>query len=80
MEILVGFQAIEKKKEGKGRALPETLVEEIAALLQRRPCPIEEIDKALHVQDLDLTRECVQTLVSAGRIEKIVHNDKEFYQ
>jgi wyosine [tRNA(Phe)-imidazoG37] synthetase (radical SAM superfamily) len=80
VEILVDFQAIEKKREGKGSGLQETLVEEIADLLQRRPCPIEEIDKALHVQDLDLTRECVQTLVSAGRIEKIVHNDKEFYQ
>jgi wyosine [tRNA(Phe)-imidazoG37] synthetase (radical SAM superfamily) len=80
VEILVDFQAIEKKGNRKGRGLHETLVEEIAALLQRRPCPIEEIDKALHVQDLDLTRECVQTLVSAGRIEKIVHNDKEFYQ
>lgn len=80
VEILVDFQAIEKKKDGKGVGLQETLVEEIAALLQRRPCPIEEIDKALHVQNLELTRECVQTLVSAGRIEKIVHNDKEFYQ
>lgn len=80
VEILVDFQAIEKKRDGKGMRVQETLVEEIAALLQRRPCPIEEIDKALHVQDLDLTRECVQTLVGAGRIEKIVHNKKEFYQ
>ncbi len=80
VEILVDFQAIENKKNGQGRSLQETLVEEIADLLQRRPCPIEEIDKALHVQDIDLTRESVRTLVSSGRIEKIVHNNKVFYQ
>ena len=80
VEILVDFQAIEKKGKGKAEGLQETLVEEIASLLQRRPCPLEEIDRALHVQDLELVRECVQTLVSTGRIEKIVHNNKEFYQ
>ena len=80
VEILVDFQAIEKKEMGKGSSCRQTLVEEIAALLQRRPCPIEEIDKALHVQDLEMTRACVQMLVCAGRIEKKIHNDKEFYQ
>ncbi|MBA3006601.1 MAG: radical SAM protein [Proteobacteria bacterium] len=80
VEILVDFQAIEKKEIGQGKQLQATLVEDIAALLQRRPCPIEEIDKALHVQDLEMTRACVQMLVVAGRIEKKVYNDKEFYQ
>ena len=80
VDVLVDFQAIEKKGVGQGEQLQATLVEDIAALLQRRPCPLEEIDKALHVQDLELTRACVQMLVSAGRIEKIVHNNKEFYQ
>jgi wyosine [tRNA(Phe)-imidazoG37] synthetase (radical SAM superfamily) len=80
VEILVDFQAIEKKREGRGQQLREKLVEEIAAMLQRRPCPLAEIDRALHVQDLELTEECVRVLVDAGRIEKIVHADKEFYQ
>ncbi|MBU0665133.1 MAG: radical SAM protein [Proteobacteria bacterium] len=80
VEILVDFQAIEKKEMGQGAQLQSTLVEDIAALLQRRPCPIEEIDKALHVQDLAMTRACVQMLVVAGRIEKKIYNDKEFYQ
>jgi wyosine [tRNA(Phe)-imidazoG37] synthetase (radical SAM superfamily) len=80
IDNLVDFQAIEKKKDSNGKPLPEKLVEEIAAMLQRRPCPLKEIDKALHVQNLELTRECVQMLVVAGRVEKIVHDEKEFYQ
>lgn len=80
VEILVDLQAIEQKELGQGKQLQPKLVEEIAGLLQRRPCPIEEIDKALHVQDLELTRACVQALVNAGRIERLVHNNKEFYQ
>ncbi|MEK6201714.1 MAG: radical SAM protein [Desulfobulbaceae bacterium] len=80
VEILVDFQAIEQKEFSQGKQLQAKLVEEIAALLQRRPCPIEEIDTALHIQDFDLTRACVQVLVSTGRIEKLVHNNKEFYQ
>ncbi len=80
VDILVDFQAIEKKEILSGRQLQATLVDDIAALLQRRPCPIEEIDKALHVQDLEMTRACVQMLVVAGRIEKKIYNDKEFYQ
>ncbi|MCX5870971.1 MAG: radical SAM protein [Deltaproteobacteria bacterium] len=81
IDILIDFQAIGKKRDGNEKQAREqqTLVEEIAAMLQRRPCPLEEIDKALHVQDLDLTRECVQMLVDTGRIEKIAHDDKEFY-
>jgi wyosine [tRNA(Phe)-imidazoG37] synthetase (radical SAM superfamily) len=81
IDILIDFQAIGKKGTGEERQARkrQALVEEVAAMLQRRPCPLEEIDKALHVQDLDLTRECVQMLVDAGRIEKIIHNDKEFY-
>jgi wyosine [tRNA(Phe)-imidazoG37] synthetase (radical SAM superfamily) len=80
VEILVDFQTMEKKSEERGRQTRDKLVEEIAAMLQRRPCPLAEIDRALHVQDLDLTRDCVRLLVDAGRIEKIVHADKEFYQ
>ncbi|MFH2122870.1 MAG: radical SAM protein [Pseudomonadota bacterium] len=80
VDVLVDFQAIEKNEYGKEKQLQMTLVEDIAALLQRRPCPIEEIDKALHVQDLEMTRACVQVLVEAGRIEKKLYNDKEFYQ
>ncbi len=80
VEILVDFQAIENKELAKRQQMPPQLVEEIAALLQRRPCPLEEIDKALHVQDLELTKACVDILTSAGRIEKLVHNNKEFYQ
>lgn len=80
VDNLVDFQAIEKKKEISGKPLPEKLVEDIAAMLQRRPCPLAEIDKALHVQDLELTRECVRMLVDVGRVEKIVHDEKEFYQ
>jgi wyosine [tRNA(Phe)-imidazoG37] synthetase (radical SAM superfamily) len=80
VEILVDFQAIAKIETGSEKRLPEDLMEEIEAMLQRRPCPVEEIDKALHVQDLELTRACVQRLVSSGRIEKTVHNEKEFYQ
>ena len=80
VEILVDFQAIEKKEFRQGKMLQAKLVEDIAALLQRRPCPIEEIDKALHVQDLELTRVCVEILVAAGRIEKLIHNNKEFFQ
>jgi len=79
VDNLVDFQALEKKKAGSKKQLPEALMEEIAAMLQRRPCPLEEIDKALHIQDLELTRECVQRLVAAARIEKIIHSDKEFY-
>ena len=81
IDILIDFQAIGKKGEGEEKQArnPLVLVEEVAAMLQRRPCPLEEIDKALHVQDLDLTRECVQMLVDTGRIEKIAHDDKEFY-
>ena len=81
IDILIDFQAIGKKRDGNGKQArkQQALVEEIAAMLQRRPCPLEEIDKALHVQDLDLTRECVQMLVDTGRIEKIAHDDKEFY-
>lgn len=81
IDILIDFQAIGKKRDGneKQARKQQALVEEIAAMLQRRPCPLEEIDKALHVQDLDLTRECVQKLVDTGRIEKIAHDDKEFY-
>lgn len=81
VDILIDFQAIGKKEDGKEKQArkQQALVEEIAAMLQRRPCPLEEIDKALHVQDLDLTRECVQMLVDTDRIEKIVHDDKEFY-
>lgn len=80
VDNLVDFQAIEKQKERSGKPLPAKLVEDIAAMLQRRPCPLAEIDKALHVQDLELTRECVRMLVDAGRVEKIVHDEKEFYQ
>ncbi len=80
VEILVDFQTMENKSEERGRQTRDKLVEEIAAMLQRRPCPLAEIDRALHVQDLDLTRDCVRMLVDAGRIEKIVHADKEFYQ
>jgi len=79
VDNLVDFQALEKKRDAGKKQLPEPLMEEIAAMLQRRPCPLEEIDKALHIQDLDLTRECVQRLVAAARIEKIIHSDKEFY-
>jgi wyosine [tRNA(Phe)-imidazoG37] synthetase (radical SAM superfamily) len=80
VDVLVDFQTIEKKEFGQGKQSQATLVEDIADLLQRRPCPIEEIDKALHVQDLAMTRACVQMLVVAGRIEKKNYNDKEFYQ
>jgi wyosine [tRNA(Phe)-imidazoG37] synthetase (radical SAM superfamily) len=80
VEILVDFQTMENKKEERGRQTRANIVEEIAAMLQRRPCPLPEIDRALHIQDLELTGECVQMLVEAGRIEKIVHADKEFYQ
>jgi len=81
VDMLIDFQAIGKKEDGKEKQArkQQALVEEIAAMLQRRPCPLEEIDKALHVQDLDMTRECVQTLVDTGRIKKIIHDDKEFY-
>lgn len=79
VDNLVDFQAIEKNSQ-QGKPSRETLAGEIAAMLQRRPCPVEEIDKALHVEDLDLTRKCVQMLVQDGRVEKIVHNNKEFYQ
>ena len=81
IDILIDFQTIGKKRDGNGKQArkQQALVEEIADMLQRRPCPLEEIDKALHVQDLDLTRECVQMLVDTGRIEKIAHDDKEFY-
>jgi wyosine [tRNA(Phe)-imidazoG37] synthetase (radical SAM superfamily) len=81
IDILIDFQAIGKKGDGAEKQARKqlALVEEVAAMLQRRPCPLEEIDKALHVQDLDLTRDCVQMLVDTGRIEKIIHNDKEFY-
>ncbi|MDP3694534.1 MAG: radical SAM protein, partial [Desulfocapsaceae bacterium] len=81
VDILIDFQAIGKKRDGEEKQArkQQALVEEVAAMLQRRPCPLEEIDKALHVQDLDLTRDCVQMLVDTGRIEKIIHNDKEFY-
>ena len=81
IDILIDFQAIGKKRDGEEKQArkQQALGEEVAAMLQRRPCPLEEIDKALHVQDLDLTRDCVQMLVDTGRIEKIIHNDKEFY-
>ena len=81
IDILIDFQAIGEKREGEEKQAQkrQALIEEVAAMLQRRPCPLEEIDKALHVQDLELTRDCVQMLVEAGRIEKIIHNDKEFY-
>jgi len=81
VDILIDFQAIGEKEEGKEKQArkQQALVEEIAAMLQRRPCPLEEIDKALHVQDLDMTRECVQMLVDTGRIKKIIHDNKEFY-
>lgn len=81
VDMLIDFQAIGKKEDGKEKQTrkQQALVEEIAAMLQRRPCPLEEIDKALHVQDLDMTRKCVQTLVDTGRIKKIIHDDKEFY-
>lgn len=80
IDNLVDFQAMEKKKDGSGSALPGKLVEEIAAMLQRRPCPLAEIDRALHVGNLELTRRCVRTLVDTGRVEEIVHDGKEFYQ
>ncbi len=80
VEILVDFQAIENTELATRQQMPPQLVEEIAALLQRRPCPLEEIDKALHVQDLELTKACVDILISAGRVERLVHNNKEFYQ
>ena len=81
VDILIDFQAIGKKEGGEEKQARKqlALVEEVAAMLQRRPCPLEEIDKALHVRDLELTGECVQMLVDTGRIEKIIHNDKEFY-
>ncbi|MDO9042783.1 MAG: radical SAM protein [Desulfocapsaceae bacterium] len=81
IDILIDFQAIGEKRDGEEKQArkKQALVEEVVAMLQRRPCPLEEIDKALHVQDLDLTRDCVQMLVDTGRIEKIIHNDKEFY-
>jgi wyosine [tRNA(Phe)-imidazoG37] synthetase (radical SAM superfamily) len=81
IDILIDFQAIGENGEGEEKPARKklALVEEVAAMLQRRPCPLNEIDKALHVQDLGLTRECVQVLVDAGRIEKIIHDDKEFY-
>lgn len=80
VDILVDVQAMEKRKDDRSAAGQRDLVEEIAALIQRRPCPLEEIDRALHVQDLWLTGECVRKLVDAGRIEKTLHNGKEFYQ
>lgn len=80
VDVLVDFQATQQARDGIKKQLQRNIVEEIADMLQRRPCPLEEIDKALHVQDLNLTGECVQKLIDAGRIEKIIHNNKEFYQ
>lgn len=80
VDILVDVQAMEQKKD-RGQVPPQRdLAKEIEAMLRRRPCPLEEIDRALHVQDLQLTGECVQKLIDAGRIEKTSHNGKEFYQ
>ncbi len=80
VDILVDFQAIAKKEAARGQRQPVALAEEMAALLQRRPCPLVEIDKALFVNDIALTTTCLQSLMADGRVEKIVHNEKEFYQ
>ena len=80
IDILVDFQGTNMMKGGRKEELLEELATEIEAMLQRRPCTIEEIDKALDIRDLEQTKKCIDMLVGTGRIEKRIHNNREFYQ
>jgi len=80
VDILVDFQAMAQNEAARVQNQSALLGREIAALLQRRPCPLMEIDKALFINDSQLTLACLQSLMADGRVEKTVHNGKEFYQ
>lgn len=80
VDILVDFQAMAQNEAARVQKQSALLSREIAALLQRRPCPLMEIDKALFINDSQLTLACLQSLMADGRVEKTVHNGKEFYQ
>ncbi|MBC8208221.1 MAG: radical SAM protein [Desulfobulbaceae bacterium] len=80
IDILVDFQGTNMMKGSRKEELLDELANDIEAMLQRRPCTIEEIDKALDIRNRERTKKCIDMLVSAGRIEKRIHNNREFYQ
>jgi len=64
---------------GQGNLVGERTAEEIRAMLQRRPCTLEDVSQALGLTDATVAR-LIGELVGAGKIGETIHDGRRYYQ
>ena len=64
---------------GQGNQVGERTAEEIRAMLQRRPCTLEDVSQALGLAE-DTVARLIGELVGAGKIGETIHDGRKYYQ
>jgi len=64
---------------GQGNPVGERTAEEIRAMLQRRPCTLEDVSQALRLTEENVAR-LLGELVGAGKIRETIHDGRRYYQ
>ena len=63
----------------QGNPVGERTAEEIRAMLQRRPCTLEDVSQALGLTEETVAR-LIGELVRAGKIGETIHDGRRYYQ
>ncbi|NTV15295.1 MAG: radical SAM protein [Desulfobulbaceae bacterium] len=63
----------------QGSPVGERTAEEIRAMLQRRPCTLEDVRQALGLSEETVAR-LIGELVGAGKIGETIHDGRKYYQ